>query len=176
MAGSERKRFTSKSSPDRADLVEVGRVVGTFGLRGAIKVAPSTDFPERFREGARLSLLSEWYTIADSKWHKGQARLFLEGVSSVEQAQRFVGAVVYASAAERPAPREREYYVADLIGLEVVTDEGKSLGRLDEVIHAPANDVFRVGDLLIPAVDRFIRSIDLNAKRIVVELLPGMEK
>jgi 16S rRNA processing protein RimM len=152
----------------------VGRVVGVFGLRGWVKIEPLTDFAERFDPGAELFLNGEPHEVLDCQWHKQQVRVRLEGVATVEGAQALVGATVEADADEEFDLEDGEYLVADLLGLSVVDERGVTLGKVDEIMPAPAHDLLRVGETLIPMVGEFIRSIDFEAKRIEVRLIPGM--
>lgn len=86
--------------------------------------------------------------------------------------------VLLAFREDLPPPELDEWYVQDLVGLPVVTEEGKALGVVEEVLKLPANDVFVVrGDgreILLPLIDDVVREVDLEAKRIVARLLPGM--
>lgn len=155
-------------------LVVIGRVVGTFGLKGFIKVWPETDFPERFDAGNTVWVGSKQYVIRETQWHKKQVRLRLEGISRLAMAEGLIGMDVAADASERPELDENEYMTDDLIGLDVYDTEGRHLGRLEEVLSAPAQDLYRVGDALIPAVREFVKDIDIQARRMVISPIPGM--
>ena len=155
-------------------MISIGRVVGVFGLRGALKVNPTTDFRSRFDPGSRVLIAGNRRTIVSAQWHKNQARIRLTGVETVEHAERLVGHEVFADEQFVPELGDGEYRVSDLIGARVVTDEGKTIGILEEVISAPANDVFRVGEYLIPAVDTFVLNVDLPNKTITVRVIRGM--
>ncbi len=145
-----------------------------FGLRGALKVNPNTDFRSRFDPGTRVVIAGSQRTIVSAQWHKNQARIRLSGVETVEHAERLVGQELFADEQFVPELGEGEYRVSDLIGARVVTDEGKTLGVLDEVISGPANDVFRVGEYLIPVVDTFVLNVDVPHKTITVRVIRGM--
>ena len=75
---------------------------------------------------------------------------------------------------ERPPLEEGEYLTRDLIGLQAFTPEGEPLGKVDDVVAIPAHDVLVIGELLVPAVDIFVKQVDLEGRRIVLELIPGM--
>jgi 16S rRNA processing protein RimM len=155
--------------------VRIGRIVGPHGVRGAVRVEILTDFPERFRKGARVWIGDRETVVERSSYHQGQARVQFQGVSSVEQAEELRWAFVTVPADDRPSLGDGQYLARDLIGLPVFATDGRLLGTLDEVSHYPAHDVWRVGDILVPAVREFVPTVDLEAGRIVVRLIPGME-
>jgi len=157
-----------------AGFVPVGRIVGTFGLRGAVKVLPLTTFPERFDEGRTLFLRGEPREVRRSAWHKTLVRVWLEGVTSIEDAVALVGELLCVPEEDTPPLEEGEYMVRDLIGVEVFDEAGRRLGELEEVIAAPAHDLYRVGEALVPAVKEFVISIDLEARRMVIRPIPGL--
>ncbi len=93
-------------------------------------------------------------------------------------AEALRGAVILAPRSDLPELEAGEWWVDDLVGLDVVSDEGESLGRLDEVLELPANDVYVVrsdrGEVLLPAIEDVIVEVDLEKKRMTVHLLPGL--
>jgi 16S rRNA processing protein RimM len=152
--------------------IVIGKIVGTFGLKGYVKVWPSTDFPERFEPGRAVTVGGVEYAIRDAQWHKKQVRIRLKGVNH-ERAEAMIGSDVFADDLD-VVLEEGEYRVADLIGLEVFDTEGKLLGTLDEVIAAPAHDIYRVGEALVPAVSEFVKEIDAPGGKVVIAPIPGM--
>jgi len=104
--------------------------------------------------------------------------LVLGGVRDRDGAESLRGAVLIAAREELPPPGEDEWFVADLVGSEVVSDAGEPLGTLEEVLKMPANDVFVVrgprGEILLPVIDDVIRTVDPEAGRVTVHLLPGL--
>lgn len=156
-------------------MVNIGTVVGTFGLKGALKVTPSTDFPERFEPGKIVTIANKDWKITDSMWHRSQVRIWVEGIRKIEAAEQLIGSNVQVPLADLPELEEGEFMVRDLIGLPVYEEDGTRLGSLDEVIGGPAQDVYRVGEILIPAISEFVREVDIKGRRVVVRLLPGMK-
>ncbi len=157
----------------------VGFISKPHGLQGEVRVYSLTDFPERFAEGARLSLsLPDMPRIT---LHVAQARPFKGGylvrfveITSVEDADRLRGGYLQVPIDDRMPLPEDTYYIDDLIGLHVYTDEGRYIGQVEEVIPNPANDLYRVGDILIPAVSEFVREIDLTTRRVTIHPIPGL--
>lgn len=154
--------------------MDLGRIVGAFGLDGTVKVQPVTDFPERFDPGELVWLRGEPVEIVDGHWHKGQVRLQIAGVSSIESAEDLIGETLTMPKSARPKLGRNEFYHDQLVGLDVVDESGAVLGKVDEVVPAPASDLLRIGTSLIPIVKQFVVNIDLKAGRITVRLIPGM--
>ncbi len=154
-------------------MIEIGQIVGEFGLRGHVKVKSSTDFAIRFKVGSRVRVGEVWTEIVECRWHNGRPVLLLGIASTITEAEGLKWA--YISAEDTPPELEAdEYRTADLLGLEVFTPEGERLGVVDNVERYPAQDVLVVGEILIPAVKAFVTSIDLEARKIIVRLIPGM--
>jgi 16S rRNA processing protein RimM len=154
--------------------VAVGRVLGPFGLKGELKVQSLTDNPKRFTPRSKLWLGGQPVSIARSREAQGYVYLTLKGYPDRSAIERFRHAIVQVPEADLPALPEGEYYRFQLVGLDVFDGEGTLLGTLEEVLETGANDVYRVrtldgGELLIPALADVVRSVDLEARRVVVE-------
>lgn len=154
-------------------MIEIGQIVGEFGLRGHLKVRPSTDFPHRFDVGNRVLVGDVWAEILECRWHQGRPVILLDIAPSINEAEALKWAVIKG---EDTAPElgEDEYRTGDLMGLTVSTEDGESLGTVDDVERYPAQDVLVVGEIRIPAVKNFVLSVDLEARSITVRLIPGM--
>lgn len=157
----------------------IGLITTTFGRKGEVKVRPDTDFPERFDD------LKEVYVAGDNipgrlvriekVWHhKGAVIVKFEGVDDMNAAETYRGAEVRVPETMIAPLGEDEYYIHDLIGMDVVTTEGEDLGKLKEVLRSPANDVYITDRAMIPAVKEFVVSIDLEAKKMVVKAVEGL--
>lgn len=148
--------------------IVVGRVGKPHGLQGAFVVEGASEDPARFAVGTRLVAGGEEAEIVESKRAGGRPVIRLDRDVSR-------GATLEVERASLPEPAQDEYYVADLIGLEVVREDGKTLGRVVEVQDFPANDVLELGSgLLLPLVEACVREVDLSARRIVVA--PGYDE
>lgn len=159
-------------------LIVIGRVVAPWGLKGEVKVEVMTDFPDRFSPWEEVHIDGRLMTIESSRWHKGRAILKLVEVDSVEAAQRLRGRFLEIPSSKlRPLP-EDQYYQFQLIGLEVWTTEGELLGKIAQILPTGSNDVYvvpsRHGELLIPAIEDVVKSVDLEKGRIVIELIEGL--
>lgn len=151
-------------------MVRVGRIVGAFGIRGAVKVMPLTDFEDRFTPGAELYLDGLPRKIEWSRQQGGGHVVKLAGIDTRNQAELLRDRYL-----EVQAPHsldEGAWYWDDLVGLQVVSETGRELGILEEVLERPANDVWvaRLNgvETLVPAIRDAVRSVDLEARRVTV--------
>jgi 16S rRNA processing protein RimM len=163
---------------DPATAVSVGRILASHGVRGELKVEPLTDFPERFRRGARVWLRGEPIRIEASRWLGRSVLLKLEGIDDRSAADGLRGQELLLPQ-PKTLPDAGVFYQHDIVGLSVETAAGEALGKVESIFSTGANDVFVVrgeqGELLLPAIEDVVRQIDLSKRRIVVELLPGLE-
>ncbi|HSV72447.1 MAG TPA: ribosome maturation factor RimM [Chthonomonadales bacterium] len=160
----------------------IGVVVAPFGIAGEMKVRILTDFPERFETLAEACLQIEGgraqrVRVTRTRMHKGHVLLRVDGVETADDAAAWRGARVQVRREDAPPLGTDEHYDADLIGLAVVTVDGRTVGPVEQVLHYPAQDLLRVGDALIPAVRPIVREVDVAGGRIVIDppegLLPG---
>ena len=159
-------------------LIVVGRVVAPWGVKGEVKVEVMTDFPDRFSPGEEVHIHGCPMNIEKSRWHKGRAILKLSTVDSVEAAEKLRGRWLEIPASKlRPLPQD-QYYQFQLMGLEVWSTEGQHLGRIADIVPTGSNDVYVVrgelGELLIPAIEDVVKSVELEKGRIVIELIAGL--
>ena len=170
---------------DRRFLV-LGRILRPHGVRGELLVQALTDYPERveillvvYLAGDASGSDAVGYTVEGVRRHRRRLILRLEGVRDRTQAETLRQAWVLVALVEIVPLEEGEFYLFQLIGLEVVTTSGEVLGVLREVIETGANDVYVVrgdtrGEVLIPAVPHVVRRVDLDAGRVTVELPEGL--
>lgn len=151
----------------------VGKIVGSHGLKGQLKIDPATDFLTRFHKGARLRLDGEWIEVESFQIHKGRPLIKLAGISDKTAADKLQWKTLEALDTA-PDLDEDEFLVEDLIDMRVVTMDGKEIGFVDEVMAMPAHEVLRIGEILIPFVDEFVQDIDVETETITVQLIPGM--
>ncbi len=164
----------------------VGKLVNTQGLRGEVRIVSTTDFPdERFKVGNQLSLFHPSLpaplpvTIASRRSHKEFELLTFKGFDSINDVEKFKGGELKVSEDELIELEEDEFYIHQLVGCEVITDEGESLGKIVEVLQPGANDVWVVkggkrGEILLPYIDECIKSVDVANKRVVCHLMEGL--
>ena len=155
--------------------VAVGLIAAPWSVRGDLKVQPLTDFPERFQRGAALWVRGRRIEVQRSRWSRGFVYLGLSGIDSRGAAEELRGVLLEVPESELTPLPEGQYYRFQVIGLEVRTPGGRSLGRVDEILSTGSNDVYVVRggprELLIPAIEDVVLEVDLEGGRLVVELL-----
>jgi 16S rRNA processing protein RimM len=163
----------------------IGRVLRPHGIRGELRVEVVTDYPERLGQYAFFYLAhpdspesARRYPVEKLRPHKGVLLLKLGGCDDRNAAEALRGLLVQVPFKEAVPLEEGEYYHFQLIGVEVETESGEELGQVVEVLKTGANDVYVVrgvhGEILLPAVENVVFELDLESKRMVVRLLPGM--
>jgi 16S rRNA processing protein RimM len=148
-------------------LIEFGRVAGSYGVRGWMKVA--VDDPELLARQRRWWLEGAEFAVEEARVHSGRLLAKLAGIETPERAQEFKGKPVVI---ERPKLGEGQHYWTDLVGLEVVNEAGVVLGVVKAMSNNGAHDVMEVsGDRtrLLPWVPAYVKRVDLAARRIEVE-------
>lgn len=156
----------------------VGKVVAPWSTRGELKVAILTDFPDRFRDLERVYLSDEPWMLEGYRRHGRWVILRLEGCADRNSAEKFRGELVQIPLEEAVPLSEDEYYIYQIVGLEVWTRAGEHLGRVSEVLFTGANEVYVVegerGEILVPAIEGVVKEVDLEGGRLIVEPLEGM--
>jgi len=174
---------TEASSPSPADeLIAVGRVARAHGIHGEVLILPLTEVASRFDPGSRLNVGDAeggTLTIATRRTHRSRPLVRFEEVADRTAAEALAGVYLFVPASSTPELPEGSFWPHQLAGAEVSTVDGRTLGRLREVIHTAANDVWVVAasdgrETLVPALRDVVRSVDVAVGRIVVEAVPGL--
>ena len=163
-------------SHEKKPYLEAGEIVNTHGVRGEVKIVPWADSAEFLRSFQKFYIGGRAYALRGSFVHKGNLIAALEGVDSVEAAMALKGAVVCIDRAEAKLPEGR-FFLSDLIGARVVTEEGEEIGELVDVLEKPAQNIYVVrgeSEHLIPAVPEFVLRTDVDAGVVTVRLIEGM--
>jgi 16S rRNA processing protein RimM len=160
--------------------VVVGEILAPHGVRGTVRVFPLTEYGQRFKAGATFCALlpngeQRWVTIRRSQRFQQKFWLIdIEGCQTREDAETLRGATLNITAAMRAPLRRGRYYVSDIVGMNVVTTDGRALGVITEVLQTGSNDVYVTERVLIPATKEVVKEIDVAGKRMVVEAVPGL--
>ncbi|MBC7528573.1 MAG: 16S rRNA processing protein RimM [Chthonomonadaceae bacterium] len=161
----------------------VGEIVAPFSRFGEVKVNLLTDFPERFERLKQVSIRSSYgdtrlMPVQTARLHKGQILLKLKGVETMNDAENLRGYIVSVRQSDAVPLASNEFYIHDLLGCEVVTEDGQTLGKITNILSNPANDIYVVGagkdEILLPAVRDVIKSVDIAARRVVATPTPGL--
>jgi 16S rRNA processing protein RimM len=170
-------------SPQRGEPVflAVGKLRRPHGLHGEIIMDVLTDFPERLLDGMILYVGSEYkpLRLRSLRPHSNALLVAFEGYENPEQAGELRNQLAYVTTADRPHLPEGEYYHHQVIGLKVVGEQGEVFGKVTEILATGANDVYVVrpeigAEILIPAVDEFVLTVDLEGGEIRVRMAPGL--
>lgn len=165
------------------DLLQVGVITQTHGIRGEVKVFPTTDDASRFKKLKEVILDTgkEKITleIEGVKFFKQFVILKFKGFDNINDIERYKNKSLLVTRANAVKLRKNEYFIADLIDMEVFDEAEKKLGKLTNVLETGANDVYVVKmyddrEVLIPAIKECILSVDVEARKMVVHLLPGL--
>lgn len=165
------------------EFLKVGIVSSTHGVRGEVKIFPTTDDVTRFKKLKKVYMdfrgERKQMEIENVKFFKQFAILKFRGVDTLDEVETWRGAELYVERKDGVPLEENEYYIADLIGLAVFTEDGAVFGTLKDVMETGANDVYIVdteahGEVLIPAIRECIRDVDVEGRKMVVHLLEGL--
>ena len=160
------------------EFITIGKILAPWGTKGKLKVAVATDFPQRFAPSAKVYVNRQPMTIDSSEWQKGKAIIKLNTIDSVADAEKRRGQLVEIHHSQiNPLP-EGQYYHFQLIGLEVRTTQGELLGNITEILTTSGSDTYVVSgakeEILIPAIEDVIKSIDLDKGCLVIEPIEGL--
>ena len=165
------------------DLLQVGIITSTHGVRGEVKVYPTTDDPRRFRrlkevvlDTGREKLNLE---IEGVKFFKQFVILKFKGLDNINDIEKYRQKSLYVTRKNAVRLQRDEYFIADLIGLKVQDEDGKELGTVKDVIETGANDVYEVKmadgkSLLLPAIKQCILNVDVENGTMQVHVLEGL--
>ena len=161
----------------------VGVITTTHGVRGEVKVFPTTDDPQRFKKLKNVILDNgkerRDLEISSVKFFKNLVILKFKGIDNINDVEKYKKADLYVTRENAVPLEEGEYFIADLIGLKATSDEGEDLGTLTDVIQTGANDVYvfskdGMQDLLVPKIADCIKEVNIEEGTILVHLLPGL--
>lgn len=162
---------------------EVGQIVNTFGIKGEVKVTPFTDDINRFDSLEKVYVKTKkeekLYNIENVRYHKNMVLLKLENVNTMEDAEMLRNAFLEIDREEAIPLEEGTYFIADLIGLDVYTDEQEFLGKVEDIYNTGSNDIYVVKNelgkqILLPGIEEVIKKVKLD-DRIIVHLIPGLK-
>lgn len=165
------------------DMLQVGVITQTHGVRGEVKVFPTTDDVNRFKKLKQVILDTGKETmpleIQSVKFFKQFVILKFKGIDNINDIEKYKRCSLYVTREHAVALEEDEYFIADMIGMEVCTEDGNIFGTLKDVIETGANDVYVIenaehGEVLVPAIKECIRSVDIEKGQMMIHLMDGM--
>lgn len=165
------------------DRLQVGVITQTHGVRGEVKVFPTTDDPNRFTElekvyldtGRELLKLE----IQNVKFFKQFVILKFKGIDNINDIEKYKRCSLYIDREDAVELLEDEYFIADMIGMQVFLEDGTSFGTLKDVMETGANDVYIIdskehGEVLIPAIEECILDVDIEEGNMTIHLMNGL--
>lgn len=164
---------------------KVGKIVNTQGLRGEVRVISTTDFAEeRYKKGTELAIFKDgefltFVTVASHRRHKNFDLLTFEGMNRIEDVEKYKECLLKVAEEQLTELEDDEFYYHEIIGLEIVTDEGEVLGEVTEILSPGSNDVWVVKqkgkkELLIPFIELVVYKVDKEEKKAYIHLLEGL--
>ena len=165
--------------------LKVGKIVNTHSLRGEVKVISSTDFEEqRFEKGTELLVtrgnqVVKEVTVESYRTHKNNLLVKFVGIDSIEEAEKLKNLQIKIDSENIGELEENEFYFHEIIGCEVFDENGKSLGEISEILTPGANDVWVIKsqngkEILIPYIEDVVKKIDVENKKIDIEVMEGL--
>ena len=165
------------------ELLQIGIITSTHGIRGQVKVFPTTDDPRRYDDLETVLLGDQenriTMTVEAVQYFKQFVILKFKGYDSINDVEKYKGCSLYVTREQAVPLEEDEYFIADLIGLAVICEDGKNLGTVKDVLTTGANDVYVVEDqrgkeILLPAIKECILSVNLKERQIRVHIMDGL--
>lgn len=165
------------------DLLQVGVITSTHGVRGEVKVFPTTDDAARFKKLKKVILDTGKENIeleiAGVKFFKNMVILKFKEFDNINDVEKYRQKKLYVTRENAVKLKKNEYFIADLIGLTVQTDDGETLGELTDVLQTGANDVYVIQtadgeEILLPAIKECIKEVDVENRSMLVHMLPGL--
>lgn len=185
----------SKNMQISEDMLRIGVISSTHGIRGEVKVFPTTEDAKRFgklkkvylnyeSKGMRGGLSKECVELEVSgvKYFKQFVIVKFRGIDDINDVEKYKGMELYVSREDAIPLDEGEYYIADLIGLKVVEEEGEEIGQIEDVLQTGANDVYVVKgngkyankEILLPAIKQCILGVDIENNMVKIHLMEGL--
>lgn len=164
-------------------LLQVGVISSTHGIRGEVKVFPTTDDPNRFKKLKQVILDTgkeqKDLEIQGVKFFKQFVILKFKGIDNINDIEKYKGKSLFVTRENAVDLDEDEYFIADLIDMQVVLEDGTEFGTLTDVMETGANDVYCVqtekyGEVLIPAIKDCILDVDIENGKMMIHLMPGL--
>lgn len=166
-------------------LLQVGVITTTHGVRGEVKVFPTTDDAARFKKLKNVILDTGKekidLEIENVRFFKNLVILKFKGIDDINDVEKYRKKSLFVTRENAVKLKKDEYFIADLIGLNVQTDEGEELGNISDVLQTGANDVYVISrdgcdDILLPAIKECVKEVHIEDGTILVHLLPGLRE
>ena len=167
----------------KKERLEVGQIVNTFGIKGFVKIYPYVDDISRFDNLKKIYIKSKKeekeLQIEEVKYQKNMVLVKFKGIETVENAEKLRNSFVEIDRADAIPLEEGQYFIADLLGLEVFLDTGEKLGVLEDIYNTGSSDIYVVKNelgkqFLLPYIDEVIKKNNLEEEKIIVHIIEGL--
>jgi len=164
-------------------LLQVGVISSTHGVRGEVKVFPTTDDAKRFKKLKKVFLDTGRehlpLEIEGVKFFKQFVILKFKGIDNINDIEKYKGKSLFVDREHAVRLRKDEYFIADMIGMQVFTEDDKEFGKLKDVLETGANDVYIIdslehGEVLIPAIKQCVLNVDIESGKMMIHLMEGL--
>ena len=165
------------------NFIEIGQIVNSYGIKGQMKIVPFTDDITRFNDLKTIFIeinkeLKE-FKIEEVKYHKNNVLIKLEGINDINDTEKYKNCYVKIDRKNAVKLPKDTYFIIDLIGIEVFTEDNLFLGKIVDVFPTGSNDVYVVKDelgkqILLPAISEVIKNVDITNKKMIVKLIKGL--
>lgn len=164
-------------------LLQVGVISSTHGVRGEVKVFPTTDDVKRFKKLKQVILDTGReqlpLEVESVKFFKQFAILKFKGIDNINDIEKYKGKSLLVDRKNAVKLQKDEYFIADMVGMKVYTDDDKEFGVLKDVMETGANDVYVIdslehGEVLVPAIKQCILEVDIEHGKMVIHLMEGL--
>ncbi len=164
------------------DLFRVGVIANTHGIRGEVKVFPTTEDPNRFKKLKEVLLDTGKeklpLEISSVRFFKNLVIVKFKGIDNINDIEKYKGKDLYVTRENAIPLKEDEYYLADILGADVYTEDGKEFGRLKDILETGANLVYVVThegkEVLLPVIPDCVKEISVEEKKVVIHLMKGL--
>lgn len=164
------------------EYIYLGKIINTFGIKGELKIYSESDFiKERFSKGKKvyfdIARQKEEHTISSFRVHKNNVLITIDNLFDINEIEKYVGCDVFASAKDELEMDEDDYYIDDLVGLDVYNTLDEHIGTVSDVLEMPSGYLLEVRDnknkkVLIPFVDAYVK--DITEDKIIIEEIEGL--
>lgn len=169
-------------STDTTEWVTIGEIVAPFGLKGELKVLLQTDFPQRFKKKLQvyLGFKHSPYIIESVRKYKNGLLVKFEAIDDATSAERFRNTLIQIPESEIMPLRKNQFYVHDMIGLQVKHVNGADLGLVTDIIGSAGNDILVIkeaqtgNEVMLPAIKEMVKKVDIAHKVLLVDPVPGI--
>ncbi|MCI8352293.1 MAG: 16S rRNA processing protein RimM [Clostridia bacterium] len=164
-------------------LMEIGQIVNTYGIKGFLKVVPYTDDITRFEDLKSIYVETKnslkTFIIEDVKYSKNLVLLKLKGIDDINAAEIYKNCYLKIERKDAVELPKDSYFIIDLIGITVFSDNNEELGNIIDVYSTGANDIYVVKNelgkqVLLPAIGEVIKNVDIKSKKMIVHLIEGL--